>query len=108
MYRGFQENTLPNYHGPGGQAPNKSLYGNLSGQGQYYADHDADEEHTQEVPWTLTITTTEFTDLTTGYEYKNTVVLSGKLAVAETSGTDNFFSTGPSWSEVVSVPFLAP
>jgi uncharacterized protein YfaP (DUF2135 family) len=96
------------YATPGATLPDStSLYGTYQIRVEYYADHSG-AETTQPITWHLNVKYLAFKDATTGQEFWVEQSRSGALASAQSSGTSDFESSGPGWTNIWNIEYPAP
>jgi uncharacterized protein YfaP (DUF2135 family) len=85
-----------------------SLYGKYQIRVQYYSDKDDNSEETQAITWHLNVQYLAFKNAATGQEFWVEQSRSGTLTTTSSSGTDNFFNSGPSWTDIWEIDYVAP
>lgn len=98
-YYATQEMSLPN---------SDNLYGTYKFRIHYWTDWDSDDENIQPISWYVTAEYLAFKDEFTGEEYWEEGSWSGVLASSSSSGQDNFYSAGSSWSTTYTLDYNQP
>jgi uncharacterized protein YfaP (DUF2135 family) len=84
-----------------------NIYGTYQIRVEYYADHSG-ADTPQAITWHLNVKYLAFKDQTTGQEYWVQESRSGALSTPSSSGTGDFESSGPAWSEIWTIQYNAP
>jgi len=84
-----------------------SLYGSYQIRVEYYADHSG-ADTPQTITWHLNVRYLAFKDVGTGNEFWVEESRSGALSTPESSGTGDFSSSGPAWTDAWAINYAAP
>jgi hypothetical protein len=84
-----------------------SLYGTYQIRVEYFADHSG-ADTPQPITWHLNVKYLAFKDTGTGQEFWVEESRSGSISTPENSGTSEFYSSGPAWTNIWTIDYIAP